>query len=99
MLTLCYDRPSGILTITSQCWLAKKALGHAFYPHLPASPIMTAAPATALVLGGDVNGLGVARSLGGAGVPLLLVDTDLSRPTMRTRYGRKMKAPALSGDA
>ena len=55
--------------------------------------------AQAIVLGGDVNGLGVARSLGKAGVPLLLLDTDLTRPSMRTRYGRKMAVPALSGDA
>src|ERR1035437_3955010 len=57
-------------------------------------PLSTAA---ALVLGGDVNGLGVARSLGRAGVPLFLLDTDLARPTMHTRHGRKMAVPTLSG--
>jgi predicted ATP-grasp superfamily ATP-dependent carboligase len=52
---------------------------------------------TAVILGGDVNGLGVARSLAAHNVPLLIVDTDLRRPTMRTRYGRKIAIGALSG--
>jgi D-aspartate ligase len=53
---------------------------------------------TAIIIGGDVNGLGVARSLARHGVPVLLIDTDLDSPTMRTRYGGKMKLPELSGD-
>jgi predicted ATP-grasp superfamily ATP-dependent carboligase len=53
---------------------------------------------TALILGGDVNGLGVARSLGQAGVPMMLLDTDPARPTMQTRHGGKSKIPALSGE-
>src|SRR5690242_13617285 len=53
----------------------------------------------AVILGGDVNGLGVARSLGRAGVRVLLLDTDLARPTMRTRHGDKARVPALAGDA
>ena len=53
---------------------------------------------TAIVIGGDVNGLGVTRALGRHGVPVLLLDTDSERPTMRTRYGQKMTFPELSGD-
>lgn len=52
----------------------------------------------AIVLGGDVNGLGVARSLARANVPLLLLDSDVRRPTMQTRHGRKMQVASLAGD-
>lgn len=53
----------------------------------------------AVVAGIEVNGLGVVRSLGSAGVPVIAIDTDLTRPSARTRYGRKLKVPALSGAA
>ena len=53
---------------------------------------------TAIVIGGDVNGLGVARSLARHGIPILMLDSDVGRPTMRSRYGRKMTLPGLSGD-
>ena len=54
---------------------------------------------TAIILGGDVNGLGVARSLARHAIPLLLLDTDPGRPTMHTRYGAKMTLPSLSDEA
>lgn len=53
--------------------------------------------ASAIIIGGHVNGLGVVRSLAPLGVPVLILDTDLAQPTMRTRYGRKMAVPELSG--
>lgn len=51
-----------------------------------------------VVVGGGVNGLGVLRSLGRAGMPIVLLDTDLSEPTQKSRYGRKIRAEALSGE-
>ena len=51
----------------------------------------------AVVAGIDLNGLGVLRSLGGEGVPLVAVDTDLTKPTMATRFGQKIRIAALSG--
>jgi D-aspartate ligase len=52
----------------------------------------------AVVAGVDVNGLGVVRSLGRAGIPIVALDTDLKRPTMATRFGKKLLVPALSGE-
>jgi D-aspartate ligase len=51
----------------------------------------------AIVVGVDLNGLGVLRSLGRAAIPCVALDTDLSKPTMRTRYGTKIQFGALSG--
>lgn len=51
----------------------------------------------AIVIGGGINALGVVRSLGAAGVPVIVVDDDKTSPAMRSRYGRKLLAPALEG--
>lgn len=53
----------------------------------------------ALVLGGGVNGLGVARSLAHAGVSTYLLDPDLGSPEMHTRMARALKIDALHGEA
>lgn len=58
----------------------------------------TASSLPAIVIGGGINALGVVRSLGSAGVPLIVVDTHARSPAMRSRYGRKLVAPALEGD-
>jgi len=52
----------------------------------------------AIVIGSDINGLGVVRSLAREGVPVWLVDRDRSNPSMRTRYGTKLTFESLSGD-
>lgn len=52
----------------------------------------------AVVLGVDINGLGVVRSLAREDVPVICVDTDLDKPTMRTRYGFKYRVTSLSGE-
>ena len=52
----------------------------------------------AVIAGGEINGLGVARSLARAGVPTVLLDTDPGRATMRTRYGRKHRVASLEGE-
>lgn len=57
----------------------------------PASPV-------AIVAGVDVNGLGVVRSLGRAGVPILALDTNLTKATLATRFGTKVQVPTLSGE-
>ena len=51
----------------------------------------------AVVAGGELNGLGVVRSLARERVPTLVLDTDASRPTMRTRFARKREVAGLSG--
>jgi len=53
--------------------------------------------ACAVVAGLDLNGLGVVRSLGQAGVRVVAIDTDLNKPTAATRYGSKLRVKALSG--
>ena len=53
----------------------------------------------AVVVGGTDNcgGLGVVRSLGGAGVPVIVVDREVTAPALHSRYARKVVIPELSG--
>jgi predicted ATP-grasp superfamily ATP-dependent carboligase len=51
----------------------------------------------AIVIGGGLNALGVVRSLGAAGVPVMVVDHDARSPAMRSRFGRKLVCPCLEG--
>jgi D-aspartate ligase len=51
----------------------------------------------AIVVGIDLNGLGVIRSLGRAGVSVMALDTDLNKPAAATRFGHKKRIRALSG--
>ena len=51
----------------------------------------------AVVAGMDLNGLGVLRALGKAGIPVMGLDTDLKRSTAATRFGAKRQVRALSG--
>jgi D-aspartate ligase len=53
--------------------------------------------AFAVVVGINLNGLGVVRSLAHAGVPILILDHDLCTPEAATRFGRKARVRALSG--
>jgi predicted ATP-grasp superfamily ATP-dependent carboligase len=53
----------------------------------------------AVVVGADVNGLGVVRSLARKRVPTWLVDCRPADPTMRTRYAAKVVVAALGGAA
>lgn len=52
----------------------------------------------AVVLGAGANGLGVARSLAHAGVPVWLLDSDEHRAEMRTRAAKPVKIRALHGE-
>lgn len=52
----------------------------------------------AVVLGAGINGLGVARSLARARVPVWLLDDDDRRPEMHTRAARPLKIDALHGE-
>lgn len=54
--------------------------------------------APAIVVGGGLNALGVVRSLGVAGVPVVVMDISAQSPAMRSRYGRKRLANALEGN-
>lgn len=53
----------------------------------------------AVVAGVEVNGLGVVRSFARVGIPTIALDTDLTKPTLATRFGKKVEVPALSGEA
>lgn len=53
----------------------------------------------AIVIGAGINGLGVARSLWRARVPVWLLDCDPRRPEMRTRAAQPLTVPALHGEA
>jgi len=52
----------------------------------------------AVVVGGDLNGLGVIRSLARKAVPTIIVDRDERNIAMRSRYGEKVVFGALDGD-
>ncbi len=52
----------------------------------------------AVVLGVGINGLGVVRSLAAEGVPVLGLETDVAKPTCRTRYAHIYKIPGLGED-
>lgn len=71
-------------------------------PAFQASPITVYPPnviakTSAVVVGADADGLGIARSLGKAGVPVFVVDTDARRPAMHSRYARPFVVKAISG--
>ncbi len=51
----------------------------------------------AVVVGLDLNGLGVVRSLGAARIPVIAIDTEPGKPTCTTRYASVRRAPALEG--
>ncbi|MFL9923602.1 carboxylate--amine ligase [Herbaspirillum lusitanum] len=53
----------------------------------------------AIVVGGGLNALGIVRSLGSVGVPLIVVDSNPASPAMRSRYGRKHLVASLEGDS
>lgn len=63
---------------------------------------MAGAPRTqipAVVVGGTDNcgGLGIVRSLGRAGVPVIVIDREATAPALYSRYTRKVLMPELSG--
>lgn len=51
----------------------------------------------AVVVGGGINGLGVARSLASARVPVWLLDKDPDQPGMHTRNATPVRLPTLAG--
>ena len=66
--------------------------------------MLTPAPNTripAVVVGGTDNcgGLGVVRSLGRAGVPVIVVDSARTAPALYSRYAHSVLMPELSGYA
>jgi D-aspartate ligase len=71
--------------------------------HRGKSPVLEdrAVPAKvpAVVVGGDANGLGVVRSLGAGGVPVITVDDDPRRPGMHSRFTRAFAVGGASGEA
>ena len=51
----------------------------------------------AVVVGGQVNGLGVVRSLAMGGIRTITVDTTLTRPAMWSRFSARALVENLSG--
>lgn len=58
-------------------------------------------PVPAVVVGGIDNGggLGLVRSLGRAGVPVIVMDQEASAPALHSRYASKRIVPDLTGRA
>jgi D-aspartate ligase len=52
-----------------------------------------------VVVGASLNGLGVARSLACAGIPVIAVDTRMTRSGMWSRYVRAHFIKSLIGKA
>jgi len=59
------------------------------------APVALSTPA--VIVGADADALGIARSLGRAGVPLIVADSDARRPAMHSRYARPLVISAMSG--
>ncbi|APZ43486.1 hypothetical protein [Acidihalobacter ferrooxydans] len=59
---------------------------------------MKAGRVPALVLGGGLNGLGIVRSLGAAGVPVYVAESRRDDPALSSRYARPLYLPALHGE-
>ncbi|MGH8114952.1 MAG: FAD-dependent oxidoreductase, partial [Rhodanobacteraceae bacterium] len=59
---------------------------------------MTRHELPAVILGSGVNGLGVARSLARAHVPVWLLDANARRPEMRTRAAKPLQIRGLHGE-
>ncbi|MBL8250538.1 MAG: FAD-dependent oxidoreductase [Candidatus Competibacter sp.] len=59
--------------------------------------MMVAARPAAVIVGVEINGLGILRSLALDRVPLIAADVDPRQPAMRTRHGRKFKLRAFAG--
>lgn len=53
----------------------------------------------AIVVGGNLNGLGVVRSLAAAGIPSYTIDTSLSFPAMWSRFTTPVVSESLEGRA
>jgi D-aspartate ligase len=51
----------------------------------------------AVVVGGELNGLGVCRSLAAGGAPVWVVDTKRSNPALWSRYARPVLTDTLDG--
>lgn len=60
---------------------------------------MTTEKTPAVIVGAGLNGLGVARSLAQAGVPVWLLDADARRPEMHTRTATPLPIRACHGEA
>ncbi len=68
------------------CSMSTIATDQAFGPMLPA-----------VVIGGELNGLGVCRSLAAGGMPIWMVDCKRSNPALWSRYARPVITDALYG--
>ncbi len=66
---------------------------------LSANAARAAARTPAVIIGADANGLGTIRSLGKASVPVFVLDDDMRRPGMHSRYARPVVVSAMSGPA
>jgi predicted ATP-grasp superfamily ATP-dependent carboligase len=57
----------------------------------------SASTTPAVIIGADACGLGLVRSLGAAGVPVIIADADPRRPAMHSRYARPYVLSGTSG--
>lgn len=60
---------------------------------------MTASARTAVVVGADLNALGLARSLAAGDMPIVIVGDRSGGPAMDSRHGRKVGVAETAGEA
>src|SRR5262249_28753113 len=77
------------------------SIGETFEPlRVRCTPMRSAgsrSAVSAVVVGADAHGLGIARSLAKGNVPVIIVDDDSLRPGMHSRYARPFVASTISG--
>jgi D-aspartate ligase len=62
-------------------------------------PNQIRSPVPAVVVGANANGLGIVRTLGKAGITVIIVDKDKKLPGMHSRYARPVLVKDMSGPA
>ena len=58
---------------------------------------MTSLTAAAVVVGGELNGLGVVRSLAAGGVPVVVVETSAEKAAVWSRHAKTCLVPSFEG--
>lgn len=73
------------------------SLGASGAPGTDESPDRVRSSVPAVVVGADANGVAVARTLGRAGIPVVIVDSNKRFPGMHSRYARPVLLEGMSG--
>jgi D-aspartate ligase len=68
-------------------------------PAVDGDPDQIRSSVPAVVVGANSNGLGIVRTLGRSGIPVIIVDKDERLPGMHSRYARPVLVKDMSGPA